>query len=96
MKTILIQVIELDRAPTREEIKMELQRRRGNETQKTRTNHIFVVSCRGSKFDCNSMSNRLTNMGQDRDLYTHIEGLENNTKLILVAFNIIGVENTRT
>ena len=74
------------------EKKMKLQRRRGDVTQKAGMNHMFVASHRVT----NSLSNHLTNMGQDRDLYTRIKGLENNMKLIMVAFNIIGVENTRT
>ena len=56
---------------------------------------MFVASYRGSEFDCNFLSNRLTDMGQDQDLHIHIEGLENSMKLILVVFNIIGVKNTR-
>lgn len=31
-------------------------------------------------------------MSQDRDLHTRIEGSENDIKLILVAFNIVGGE----
>ena len=33
-------------------------------------------------------------MGQDRDLHTHIEGLDESMKLVLVVLNIARVENT--
>ena len=39
------------------------------------------------------MSNRLLNMSQDWNLHTHMEGLKNNMKLILVVLNIPGVKN---
>lgn len=74
---------------------MELQRRKGDETQKAGTSHMYVVSCRGSKFEYNSLSNRLSNMGQDKDLHTRMEGLDNSIKLILTILIIVGVESTR-
>ena len=44
------------------------------------------------KIDRNSLSNHLLNMGQDQDLHTCMEGLENNMKLLLAALKIAGVE----
>lgn len=93
-KTILMQTIELDRVPTREEIEMELQIRKGDEIRKVGTSHMSVISYERNKFDRNSPSNHMANMGQDRDVYTYMEGLENNMKFILIAFNITRVEKT--
>lgn len=68
----------------------------GDGTQKVGMNYMYVVSGWGSKFDCNSLSNCLSNMRQDRDIYTRMKGLEKNMKLILVVSNITRLKNTRT
>ena len=75
---------------------MELQIWKGDGTWKVVMSHMPTSFRRGSIFDRNSLSNHLSNMGQDQDLYTRMKGLEESMKLILVNLNIAGVENTGT
>lgn len=45
-----------------------------------------------SKFDRNSLSNRVSNMGQDRDQHISMEGLEESMMLIFIALNFARVK----
>ena len=53
---------------------------------------MSIASHLKNRFDRNSLSNRLSNMCQDRDLHIYVEGLEESMKLILIALNFATVE----
>jgi hypothetical protein len=57
--------------------------------------HMSVVSHERSKFDHNSLSNRLSDWTKTKT-YACMEMLFENIKLKLVALNIAGVKYTRT
>ena len=56
---------------------------------------MYVVSHGGSRFDLNSLSNRLLDWTKAKT-YTCMDMLFENTKLKLVALNIARVKYTRT
>ena len=85
----------MERAPTREEIEVELQLRRGIAIRKARKNHMSDGSRGVDKVDIGSPSRRVSHMGEDWGLLKRMDGLEESMKLIMPALNIGGMENQR-
>ena len=89
------QSCELERAPTRSDIEMELKQRRDDAARKAGKSHVSDGSRGGAKADVGSPSSRVSHMGEDRGLLARMEGLEESMKLIMAALNIGGKENRK-
>ena len=90
------QSCELERAPTRSDIEMELKLRREDAARKAGKSHVSDGSRGVGIADYGSPSSRVSHMGEDRGLLKRMEGLEESMKLIMAALNIGGMENRRT
>ena len=90
------QSLDLERVPTRSEIEAELQLRREDATRRGGKSHLTDGSRGGGKVGLSSPSSRVSNAGEDQDLYKRMLGLGENMKLIMAALKIEGVDSRDT
>ena len=64
--------------------------------QRASTNHMSSGSRGETRVDLNSLSSRVSNASEDRDLHKWMLGLEESIKLIMVALKMGGIETTQT
>jgi hypothetical protein len=91
---LLLQALELERSPTREEIEHELARVKGAGKRKVGSMDISDMSASASKQQERSPSSQVSKISTERDLHARIGGLEENMKLILQHLRIGEVKAT--
>ena len=91
-KTVILQVVELQRDPSREEIEYEMQRQKPCKKQPVSTSNVSHISASASRVQVSSPSLELEVKSMKRDFYTQMDGIEPSVKAIMTDLNIPIVE----
>lgn len=95
-KTALLQAVELQRDPSREEIECEMQRQKPRKKQPVGISNVSHISASASRVQVPSPSLEMEVKSMKRDFYTRMDGMEAHVKAIMTALNIPVVEDRNT
>ena len=86
---MLLQAVELQRDPSREEIESGMQRQKARKKQHVGTSNVSHISASASQVQMPSSSLAMEIKCLKRDFYTQMSGMEANVKATMTTLNIL-------